>query len=53
MKYSTGSRISVNDVNCTVVITDWKGNPITVKRDSNDKMFDVKPGDKLVPIVQK
>lgn len=36
MKYTTGSRIYVNGVGCTVHITDGQGNPVVVKRDCPD-----------------
>lgn len=53
MRYSTGSRISFNNKNCTVVITDQHGNPLIVKSDTTDKLFDVKENDVVSPIIQK
>jgi hypothetical protein len=53
MRYSTGSRVEINGMNCTVVVTNWKGEPVTVKIDKNDRMISVRPDDKVKPIIQK
>lgn len=52
MRLSTGSRIKINGINGSVVVTDWNGNAVMVKFDKSDKIFNVT--DQIIePIVQK
>ena len=51
MRLTTGSRVSINGVQGTVVVTDWLGNPKMVKYDRNDNIFEVRD-QIIVPIIQ-
>ena len=42
MGLSTGSRITINGINGTAVVTDWAGNVKMAKYDRSDFIFEVK-----------
>lgn len=52
MGLGTGSRITIDGVNGTVVVTDWAGNALQVRYDRDDKIFSV-INHTIIPIVQK
>ena len=52
MGLSTGSRITIDGVNGTAIVTDWDGNPVMVKYDRSDKIFNV-DGHTIEPIITK
>lgn len=52
MGLSTGSRITINGVNGTVVVTNQRGEAVFVKYDSKDFIFKVRD-ERIEPIVQR
>jgi len=52
MKLSTGSRVTINGKNGTVVVTDWHGNAKMVKYDNKDYIFEVRD-ETIKPIIIK
>ena len=51
MRLSTGSRITINGINGTAIVTDWNGNPVMVKYDKSEIVFNVKENHVIKPIV--
>ena len=52
MRLSTGSRITINGINGTVVVTDINGNPLMARYDINDKPFTI-TNQIILPIITK
>lgn len=51
MKLSTGSRVKINGIYGTVVVTNWRGEAVFVKYDKGDDIFMVR-GQKIEPVIQ-
>ncbi len=41
MNLSTGSRITIDGINGTAIVTDWKGNALMAKYDREDHIFEL------------
>ena len=52
MRYSTGQRIEVNGVNCTVVVTSISQQPLTVQKDDDGEMYELNEKSIVKPIIQ-
>lgn len=50
--YSTGSRVTVDGINCVVIVTDTNGQPVTVKADPTNTIFEINGNHKISPIIQ-
>lgn len=50
MRLSTGSRIKIDGVNGTVIVTDSKGNVCMAKFDNEERIFEIKKM-KVEPII--